>query len=464
LGLRLGFGLALLATTLRCSLSENFTQCQVDADCPATNATGQKLLCTPDHFCSVGTPAASLCTETYPATSPTNAIVVGVLTNIKNGSDSLPVQAFKQAIDEINALRLSTGDRQIALNLCEISANPDDPLKSMKILARERGAVAVLGPSSSAYVLAVAPEVIASQVPIMSQSASSPAISGLPPQGLFFRTVPADTLQGPILAAQLMAMVPSFDMITVSDSYGTGLQGAFFGATTRMPHLSVTYSESVGTPAAMVQALGTVANQIVNDTPTPNVVFAITNNLSAQVVQALLPLNTASKIIMADGAKNQELLDLLTGATPQMKTHLGRISGTAATVDVNNSTGTGAYNQLLATYQQKWKTAANVNNYIAYAYDGAYAIGLAIGAAGNDVTPASVSAMLLRLNGTTDHITVGATNYLMSKSKLAAGSGITLQGATGGIRFTPHGDRDSGLYEVWSIDTVGGVFKSVPAN
>lgn len=181
------------------------------------------------------------------------------------------------------------------------------------------------------------------------------------------------------------------------------------------------------------------------------------------MVQDLLYLNATSKIVMADAAKNETLLNLLTDASPAMKTHLGRIAGTSATVDVKNSTGTGAYAQLLSTYQQKWKTSATVNNYIAYAYDAAYAVGLAIGAAGNNVTPTSVSAMLLRLNGQTDHITVGATKYNIAKSKLAAGRGITLQGATGSIRFTPHGDRESGLHEVWTIDTAAGIFKSVPA-
>ena len=72
--------------------------------------------------------------------------------------------------------------------------------------------------------------------------------------------------------------------------------------------------------------------------------------------------------------------------------------------------------------------------------------------------------MLLRFNGQTDRVTVGATGFLMAKNKLAVGSGITLQGATGNIRFTTHGDRETGLYEDWSVDTAANVFKSVPAN
>ena len=165
LGLRvgMGLGLSLAVSAGGCSLGQNFNQCQVDSDCPAS-ASGQKLFCTQDNLCSVGTPASKLCGEVYPANSPANAIVIGVLTNIQQGSDALPVLAFEQAIDEMNALRVSTGDRQFSLHLCEISATPDDPLKSMKILAREHGAVAVLGPSSSSFVLNIAPEVIASQV------------------------------------------------------------------------------------------------------------------------------------------------------------------------------------------------------------------------------------------------------------------------------------------------------------
>ena len=466
LGLRVGMGLGLsfAVGTGGCSLGQNFNQCQVDSDCPSTNAAGQKLYCTQDNLCSVGTPASKLCGEVYPANSPANAIVIGVLTNIQQGSDALPVLAFEQAIDEMNALRVSTGDRQFSLHLCEISATPEDPLKSMKILAREHGAVAVLGPSSSSYVLAIAPEVIASQVPIMSQSASSPAISDLPSPGLFFRTVPQDNLQGPVLAAQLPPGAGKFDMIIVNDTYGTGLQQAFFKSTSKLPAVSVNYAELGGTTASLTAGVQTAANQILADSPAPNYVVAITNNFTTQVVQALQSLSLTSKIVMADGAKNQTLLNLSVTGSAATKMHLARITGTAPTVDLNNTTGTGAYNQLLTTYQQKWKQSAAVNNYISYAYDAAYAVGIAIAAAGNNVTPQTVSQMLLRINGSTDRITVGATGYLMAKNKLASSGNIMLQGATGNIRFTSHGDRDSGLYEVWSIDTTTNVFKQVAAN
>ena len=465
LGLRLTLSLGLGSVGLwaGCSQAENFTQCHMDSDCPAAVGSSSKLYCTADNLCSAGTPAAKLCTDTYPANPPSNAIVIGVLTNIVNGSDGPPVQAFKQAIDEMNALRASTGDRQLSLNLCEISATPADPLKAMKILTHQRGAVAVLGPSSSASVLSIAPEVVASQVPIMSQSASSPAISDLPATGLFFRVVPSDNAQGPVLNNQLPTSTAKFDMITVDDSYGTGLQQAFFRSTTRTPFLSVKYAELGGTQAALSAALVTVANQIITDSPFPDHVIAITNNLAPEVVKDLQNLNINTKILMTDGAKNQELLTLSSTGTTAMKMHLGRITGTAPTVDLANSTSTGAYSQFLSTYQQKWGTSAAVNNYIAYAYDGAYAVGIAIGAAGGNVTPQTVSAMLLRLNNQTDRVTVGATNYLMAKNKLASNTGITLQGTTGNIRFSGHGDRDGGLYEVWSIDTTTNTFKSAPA-
>ena len=461
--LAIGLGLTLAASAGGCSLGQNFSQCQIDADCPPS-ATGQKLFCTPDKLCSAGTPAAQLCTQVYPANPPANAIVIGALTNIQQGSDALPVLAFEQAIDEMNALRLSTGDRQFSLHLCEISATPDDPLKAMKILTRQRGAVAVLGPSSSSYVLSIAPEVVASGVPIVAHSTTSPAISDLPSQGLFFRTAPSDNLQGPILAAQLPPTSTKFDMIIVNDSYGTGLQQSFFKATTKQPTVSVNYAELGGTLASLTQGLQAATSQIVNDSPYPNYVIAITNNFTADVVKNLQALNLGAKIVMSDGAKNQTLLQLSIDGSTAVKMHLARITGTAPTVDLNNTTGTGAYNQFLSTYQQKWKQSAAVNNYISYAYDAAYAVGIAIAAAGNNVTPASVSSMLLRFNGQTDRVTVGATGFLMAKNKLAAGSGITLQGTTGNIRFTTHGDRETGLYEVWSIDTAANVFKSVPAN
>jgi ABC-type branched-subunit amino acid transport system substrate-binding protein len=60
-------------------------------------------------------------------------------------------------------------------------------------------------------------------------------------------------------------------------------------------------------------------------------------------------------------------------------------------------------------------------------------------------------------------VTVGPSAFLAAAARVAAGSGAVLQGASGTICFTPHGDRVGGTYEKWTIDTVNKLFVSTPA-
>ena len=87
-----------------CSLSQSYNQCQKDADCAPVN--GQKLFCTSDNLCVVGTPEAKLCQKTYPADPPPNAVPVGVLAQLATdlgGSDTLLLEAIELGVDQVNS-------------------------------------------------------------------------------------------------------------------------------------------------------------------------------------------------------------------------------------------------------------------------------------------------------------------------------------------------------------------------
>lgn len=468
LGFGFGFGLP------ACSLNQSFFECNQDSECPTTS-DNKKLFCSSEHLCVIGTPKERLCQEIYPAGSPSDAIVVGVLVNTTTGNDLLPLLSYKMGIDQINARRTAPGERKIALHICEtgsVGASDDDPLKSTKILARERGAVAVLGPNSSRNVFNIAAEIQSSQMPMMSPSATAPDISGLEGNGLFFRVAPSDALQGPILSNQIPTTVTKLGLLYVDDAYGNGLKNAFVNELTKagrkVPDLTLSYGEKTGTPDFLaMQSADLMAKATQLNNLRPDAVVAITNTFSAEVITALLPLPMsapATKIYMADGAKNNKSLALI-GAAPQptMNQHLMRITGSAPTVDDLNRTGSGAYPAFKTDFQAVWKMDPSTSIYSAYAYDAVYALGIAIGAAGTEVTRARVSEMLLRFSGMRDKVTVGQSNYLVAKSQLAQAPGLTLQGASGSIRFTGHGDRESGLYEVWGFDVTNRKFTSTPA-
>ena len=462
--------IALPVVLAGCTLGQTFVECNSDTDCTPVN--GKKLYCSPENLCVAGTPISKLCTDVYPATAPADSIVVGALVNTKTGSDGLTLLAMKQAIDEMSDLRVQTGERALALRVCEIGGAEEDASKSMRLLARTYGAVAVLGPSSSKNLLAVADEVTASGVPIMSASASSPSITDLPGSALFFRVAPSDVLQGPILASRLQPAATTTDtysILAVNDAYGNGLQQAFLKSYNKTPIAAYQYDEKSGDAAFLAtQSMNLLktTDTIKQATPAPTVLIAITNSFTAEVVKNLQGLNLTTRIVMADGAKNDSLLALVGAAGSAINMHLLRITGTSPTVDLADKNKTGAYNAFLTSFLQKWKMKADTSIYTAYAYDATYAVGIAISAASKDggsVTPGRVSEMLLRFNGT-NRITVGRNDYLAAKNFLAGSPGFTLQGATGDIRFTPHGDRLGGLYEVWGIDVTKPAFTSMPAN
>ena len=456
---------------------QSFNECSSDAEC-GTSSDGHKLFCTPDHLCALGTPAAGLCTEIYPANPPDNSIVVGALLNIADGNDKLPLEAFKLGIDQVNARR--SPDPPLAMHICEVGATDDDPLKAMELLARERHAVAVLGPSTSGKVFAIKDEIIRSGIPLVSPSATSPEISSIgnssgPVNGLFYRVAPSDSLQGPVLARQLPANPGKLIVLYVNDPYGSGLKDAFLGAATKQPDLTLSYNEPAGGPDK--DGTQAVATQIIN--ARPDYLVAITNLYSDTVIADLLNLPMmapASKIIMADAAKNDNVLALISsGTTPAlMNQHLSRITGTAPAVDTSNKTMTGAYPTFVNDFRVKFPgDDPNSSLYTAFGYDALYAVAIAIGAAGGDVTPARVSEMLGRINqfdpatgqcqvNSGNQLVVGQSKYLEAKNKLAAGSGLVLQGASGTICFNPHGDRVAGLYEQWSINTTNKTFTSMP--
>jgi branched-chain amino acid transport system substrate-binding protein len=427
-------------------------------------------------MCVVGSPRASLCQDVYPANPPANATVLGTLVNTVTGSDQLRLQSVKLAIDEMNTGLTAAGKPPLSLHVCETSATNADMLKSYQVLVNDRKAVAVIGPSGSGNVSLISAEVMRVGVPIMSWSASSRTISDLPASGLFFRTVPSDLLQGVVLAKQIPATAisaMSTGMFVVDDSYGQGLRQSVLGANSLIvPKPSLTYKEGVGTdePAAVMTlntALGILKGQ-----PAPQALVAVTNLFSDKLLAGLVGFGTAAMppmpVIMGDGAKSSKVLDLLSVGTPTeqaaMKVNLGRVYGTAPGVDSKNANG--VYNGFLAAFGARWPGVDPKGSaFSAYAYDAAYAVGIAICAAG-DVTPARVSEFLLHLNNfsSPEKVQVGQTSFLSACNRIAAAAGLAMQGATGVVSFTQHGDREQGLYERWSIDTTNKVFVSMPAN
>jgi branched-chain amino acid transport system substrate-binding protein len=458
-----------LGVLLSVSGCKNFVECQQDLDCAQFATTdGQPLFCS-DNMCVVGSPRSKLCQEVFPNNSPASATPIGTLVNTSTGNDLVRLQSVKLAVEEMNVGLVASGKPPLALHVCETSATPADMLKSYQVLVHDRNAVAVVGPSGSGNVTLLSAEVLEQKVPIMSWSASAKSIGDLPGQGLFFRTVPSDILQGRVLAGLIPpGSETSTGMIVVDDPYGQGMLSSVLGSKAGLvAKPSLTYKESVGTDQAAAETTLTTAVGTLRGGVAPKALVAVTNLFSDKFLAQMDGYGTVSPampILMGDAAKNSKVLDLLNKGIPSMGTNLQRVKGTAPAVD----SGSAAYTTFVAKFNQRWQGATDPTTtvYSFYAYDAAYAVGAAVCAAGT-VTPARVSEYLLRMNNSQcppqERLKIGQDNFLNSCNRLSSQSSLAIQGTTGVVSFTPHGDRETGLYEVWSIDVNNKKFLSTPA-
>ncbi len=443
-----------------CSVSQDYNQCQKDADCQPVGGT--KRFCTGDHLCVAGTPADKLCTKMYPAQPSAGAVPVGVLAQLATdlgGTDTLLLSAIELAVDEVNTYA-GAGQRPIVLHICDTTATDDDALKAMEILTRERNVVAVIGPTSSREVIAVAVEAGRAGVPLVSPSATASAISDLPQKGLIFRTAPSDNLQGPVLSHLVIKNGAKLALVFVDDAYGTGLSGAFVsgwakGGVQNTPSFNRAVKE--GDKAAVAKAVSDVLAL-----PSLDYVVAIVSLDAAPLLEGWRNLPFTTQILMTDGAKSDTLLALITEPNAPPAMHFTRVHGTSPTVSLSSS----AYVTFQLAFSAKYNgMSPSSDPFTAYGYDCLYGVAVALGnARGGEVTGPVVAAGLARISGGDSLTPVGRASYLSAVQKMAAGKNVPLDGASGPVRFTVTGDRDQALFEEWGIDVDKKMFTSTPAN
>lgn len=449
-------------------------ECKEDRDCQPESSSGAALFCTKEHLCVRGTPAERLCpkAEIYPPGAPEDALAIGALVEPPAANSPLVLNAYKLAIDQLNLLRAPA--QPLALHVCILNVTDDDPPKAIKILVEQHHVVAVVGPDFSREVIALKDEVIGSGVPIMSAGATSPEISDLgtlsgPADGLFYRVVPSDILQGAMLARQLPVPFPAdkrLSLVHVDETYGIGLKDAFVRASMQQPFSIASYKEPVAGPE--LEGTRQAVNQVFD--AAPDYVVAVPNRYAHALVKEMVfqtKWKQVAQIFMSEAGKTQDVLNLL--RDPQLQAQsidqlLGRIVGTAPTID----TETPLYLDFAHAFARRWPTDSDPNAtvFTGYAYDALYALGIAIGAAGPDLTPSLVSQLLSRLNshdatGCTidrvrdNRIYVGPQGYQEAVSRLRTANqgGLVMHGLSGDICFNAHGDRIGGTYEKWSIET-----------
>lgn len=443
---RLALALAVVAAG-GCSAVLKFHECNTDQDCMGTNADGGMLYCSDDHMCVGALPDYALCNVEEPEDGviPDGALVIGGLYRV-SGDNDVNDHAFRNAGNlaaaEING---SGSGYKVAHVVCDTAGDPAQAARAYDVVIQRFHAVAVVGPDTSDEVFAVAKEVKARGVPVMSPSATNPAISGLDDDGLIWRTAASDNLQAKVLAS-LPVSSAKLDIIYVSDSnYAKGLRDAFLA---NFP--SAQSPGSFGFAGGDAAGMNTAVKSAAADAPTFALLIA---DFDAPPLLKAVDGATGlsmTQFLMTDSAKKPSLW----GQLPAYGI-LSRVRGTGPANPSFGDPSGMAFSVLSTNYKSRYMGEDPAETaFVSNTYDAFYAVaiaGLSLGPGASGRKIAARLAMLSDKNGM--KLAVGQNGLTSAVTTLQGGGTIDLIGTSGPIDFdATTGDIVSAPIEVWSVD------------
>jgi ABC-type branched-subunit amino acid transport system substrate-binding protein len=131
-------------------------------------------------------------------------------------------QAMRLAASRVNEVGIS--GRRIELVFRDTKTEPDVARLAVEELIRDERVHAIIGPASSAEVVAAAEVTAANQVVQITGSATAASITALADGGFLFRTATSDALQGEVLG-QLVRQRGhgTLSILYIDNTYGQGL-------------------------------------------------------------------------------------------------------------------------------------------------------------------------------------------------------------------------------------------------
>jgi branched-chain amino acid transport system substrate-binding protein len=352
-----------------------------------------------------------------------------------------PVQ---MAVDEINAAGGVNG-KPVRLVFADDGTSPDVASTSLSTLVSSDHVNAILGPASSGTALGILDKIKSAGVVTCSGSTTSAALSqpGGAAGGFFFRTAPADKLQGPALAQLIIGdNKHKIAILTRNDSYGTGFGSALQTALTQ-GGATVVANDAYDPAASDFHAdVAKIANKGADA-----VVVIGFNDDGAKVIKEMIAQNIGPKqmqIYTADGMQSSSLGKSIDPANPGI---VAGIKGTAPA-----AAPSGVTNPFIA----KYKATGNDTIFSSYYYDCTNLIALAAAAAGsNDPTKIRDNMLAVSSGGT------ACQNFAECAPLLKQNKDIDYSGASGPVDLTSEHEPGNGVYDVWQYDNKG-AYANIP--
>jgi branched-chain amino acid transport system substrate-binding protein len=287
--------------------------------------------------------------------------------------------------------------------------------------------VAIMGADCSGVSGAIAKNVSAPNgVPMVSPSSTSPGLSTIDDNGVFFRTAPSDARQGQLLAEIVKAR--GIDMVAVTytnNDYGKPLAESFinaFEALDGQVSISAAHEDGKADYSAEVGALSASGAKAL-------AVFGYVDQGGRGIIQSSLDTDAFDRFILADGMIGNSLLTID-----------GDLSGSFGTGPGSQSSGAEIFNTLASD-----AGLDGTGMFVAHSYDAAALIALAI-QAGGSTERASIVANLAKVANTPGTVILPG-ELAKGLEILASGGSVNYEGATI-IEFDENGDTNGAYKEL----------------
>jgi branched-chain amino acid transport system substrate-binding protein len=305
-------------------------------------------------------------------------------------------------------------------------------------LVTAEGVAAIYGADCSGVTTAVANNVaVPNGVPMISPSATSPALTTIEDKGYFFRTAPSDARQGQVLADILKERgVTSVAITYTNNDYGKGLESSFsdaFEAHGGKVEMAAAHEDGKGDYSAEVGALAASGADHL-------VVFGYLDQGGKGIIQTSLDTGAFEKFVLADGMVGASLIE-----------NIGEgLTGAIGTVPGSDSPGAKLFAEFAAA-----NGVDSDGPYTGESYDAGALIALAMQAAGSTDRAAIQSKVMSVANAPGEEIMPG--ELAKGLEILAAGGEIDYVGATN-VEFTDVGEA-AGSYK--ELEVMNGEFTTV---
>jgi branched-chain amino acid transport system substrate-binding protein len=304
-------------------------------------------------------------------------------------------------------------------------------------LVNSDSVVAIMGADCSGVTGAIAKNVGAPNgVAMVSPSATSPGLTSIDDNGVFFRTAPSDARQGVVLADVTMARgIDTVAVTYTNNDYGKGLADAFataYRAAGGTITIEAAHEDGKADYSAEVGALSASGAEEL-------VVLGYVDQGGRGIIQASLDSGAFDRFILADGMIGDSLLDVD-----------GGIEGTFGTLPGSESAGAAMFNDVAA--------AAGLDGtapYAAQSYDAGALLALAMQSAGSADRAGIVAHLTNVANAPGEIILPG--ELAKGLQILADGGQINYEGATN-VEFDVNGDP-AGSYKEQEVK--GGSFTTI---